>query len=97
MEHIYKIPLVLEPQLEGGYTITCALVPDLVTEADTLDQVQPHVADALGALIEIYEDLGRPMPVLLKPLISVPGRPIWAETLVQAASGGQPFAHRGST
>ena len=56
MEQIYKLPLVLEPQPESGYTITCLLVPDLVTEADTLDEVQPHVADALAALIEIYED-----------------------------------------
>jgi antitoxin HicB len=30
MESIYKIPLVLEPQPEGGYTITCPLLPDLV-------------------------------------------------------------------
>ena len=66
MENIYKLPLVLEPQPEGGYTITCPLVPDLVTEADTLDEVQHHVADALAALIEIYADLGCPLPATLK-------------------------------
>lgn len=60
MESIYKIPLVLEPQPEGGYTITCPLLPDLVTEADTLEEVIPHVADALEALMEAYEDLGKP-------------------------------------
>ena len=86
MENIYKLPLVLEPQPEGGYTITCPLVPDLVTEADTLDEVQHHVADALAALIEIYEDLGRPLPAVLKPLVALPGEPIWAETLVQATA-----------
>ena len=41
--------------------MTCPLVPDLVTEADTLDETQPHVADALAAPIEIDEDLGRPL------------------------------------
>jgi antitoxin HicB len=60
MEHLFKLPLILEPQPEGGYTITCPLVPELVTEADTLEEVQSHVSDALAALIEIYEDLGRP-------------------------------------
>ena len=76
MEQLYKLPLVLEPQPEGGYTITCPLVPDLVTEADTLDEVQPHVADALAALIEIYQDLGRPLPAILKPFVALPGEPI---------------------
>ncbi len=62
MEQVYRLPLILEPQPEGGYTVTCPLVPGLVTEADTLDEVIPHVADALAALIELYEDLGQPAP-----------------------------------
>jgi antitoxin HicB len=60
METVYKLPLVLEPQPEGGYTITCPLLPNLITEADTLDEVIPNVADALEALIEGYEDLTYP-------------------------------------
>lgn len=80
MENIYKIPLVLEPQPEGGYTITCPLLPNLVTEADTLDEVLPNVTDALAALIEAYEDLNQPLPTVLQPI--APGSAIWAETLV---------------
>lgn len=79
-ESIYKILLVLEPQLEGGYTITCPLLPDLVTEADTLEEVMPHVADALEALMEAYEDLSKPLPAVLQPLR--PDSMLWAETLV---------------
>ena len=44
MQNIYKLPLVLEPQPEGGYTITCPLLPNLITEADTLDEVIPNVS-----------------------------------------------------
>ena len=62
MKNVFKLPLVLEPQPEGGYTITCPLVPGLVTEADTLDDVMPHVADAVAALIEAYQDLNKPLP-----------------------------------
>lgn len=47
---------MLEPQPEGGYTITCPLLPELITEADTLDEVLPNVSDALLAVIESYED-----------------------------------------
>ncbi len=65
MENIYKLPLLLEPQPEGGYTITCPLLPNLITEADSLDEVIPNVADALTALIEAYEDLNKPLPDII--------------------------------
>ena len=65
MDNIYKLPLLLEPQPEGGYTITCPLLPNLITEADTLDEVIPNVADALTALIEAYEDLKKPLPEII--------------------------------
>jgi antitoxin HicB len=42
------------------------LVPNLVTEADTLDEVLPNVADALAALIEAYQDLKQPLPAVLQ-------------------------------
>jgi antitoxin HicB len=67
MENIYKLPLVLEPQPEGGYTITCPLIPNLITEADKLEEVIPNVSDALAALIEAYEDLNQPLPSVLQP------------------------------
>lgn len=67
MQSVYKLPLLLEPQPEGGYTITCPLLPNLITEADSLDQVIPNVADALAALIEAYEDLKKSLPTILQP------------------------------
>ena len=80
MENVYKLPLVLDPQPEGGYTITCPILPNLITEADTLDEVARNVGDALTALIEAYEDLGRPLPPALQPIL--PDSAIWAESLV---------------
>lgn len=58
----YKIPLILAPQPEGGYTVTSPLLPELITEADSVDEVLENVKDALGAVIELYEDTGRPLP-----------------------------------
>jgi antitoxin HicB len=77
---LYKLPVVLEPQPEGGYTITCPLIPELITEADTLDEVAPNVADALAAVIEIYEDTGRPMPAILQPIAT--DSPLLIDTLI---------------
>ena len=61
---LYKVPIVLEPQPEGGYTVTSPLLPELVTEGDTLDEAMVNVKDALLAVIEAYEDLGRPWPLI---------------------------------
>jgi antitoxin HicB len=66
METIYKIPLIFEPQPEGGYTVTSPLLPELVTEGDTLEEVMENVKDALRAVLELYEDMGRPIPPILQ-------------------------------
>ena len=58
----YKVPLVLTPQPEGGYTVTSPLLPELVTEGDSLDEALENVKDALAAVIELYQDLGRSLP-----------------------------------
>ena len=68
MQQIYKLPLVLDPQPEGGWTITCPILPELITEADTLEEVAPNVADALAAVIEIYEYMKKPLPYVLNPI-----------------------------
>ena len=68
MENIYKLPLVMEPQPEGGWTITCPILPGLITEADTLDEISVNVSDALEALIEGYEELNQPLPDVLRPI-----------------------------
>ncbi len=82
MESIYKLPLILEPQPEGGYTITCPILPELITEADSADEINANVADALTAIIEGYQILGKSLPPALRPLIA--DGPIWAETLIHA-------------
>jgi antitoxin HicB len=55
-----KVPLILTPQPEGGYTVTSPVLPELVTEGDTLEQAIGNVQDAQEAVIETYEDLKRP-------------------------------------
>lgn len=79
MGNIYKLPLVLDPQPEGGWTITCPLLPELITEADTWEEVEPNVSDAFRAVLEIYEDLNKPLPGFFKP---INGEPILLETLI---------------
>jgi antitoxin HicB len=58
---IYKLPLVLEAQPEGGYTVTCPLLPELITEGDTVREALANAEDALAAVLEAFEELGRPV------------------------------------
>ena len=78
----YKIPLVLTPQPEGGYTVTSPLLPELVTEGDTIEEAMENVRDALAAVVEIYEDSGRKLPQ--NAMVHDADGPVWLETLVTA-------------
>ena len=58
----YKIPLLLTPQPEGGYTVTSPLLPELVTEGDSLGEALENVKDAFAAVLELYQEMGRSLP-----------------------------------
>ena len=56
------LPLTLEPQPEGGWTVTSPLIPEFLTEGDTIDEVLAHVQDCFATIVEIYEDGDRSLP-----------------------------------
>lgn len=59
---LYRVPLVFTPQPEGDYTVTSPLLPELITEGDTLEEANANVADALAAVAELYEEFGKAWP-----------------------------------
>ena len=63
MNRVARIPLTLTPQPEGGFTVTCPVMPEFVTEGDSVEEVMARVQDALSAAIELYQDLEKPLPV----------------------------------
>ncbi len=77
---LYKVPLLLSPQPEGGYTVTSPLLPELITEGDTVEQALANVSDAFEAVAEAYQDMGRPLPLNAR-LTDVNG-PVWFGTVV---------------
>lgn len=54
-----RLPLIFTPQPEGGFTVTSPVLPELVTEGDTLEDAYGNVADALAAVLELYVEQGK--------------------------------------
>jgi antitoxin HicB len=59
---LYRVPLLFAPQPEGGFTVTCPALPELVSEGDSLAEAFTNAQDALAAVIELYADEGRSLP-----------------------------------
>jgi antitoxin HicB len=75
----YKVPLVFEPQPEGGFTVTSPLLPELITEGENVEEALENVRDALAAVLEAYREMGRPLPTD----IVIPDKaPVRLETIV---------------
>jgi antitoxin HicB len=76
-----RVPLVFTPQPEGGFTVTSPVLPELLTEGDSLEEAYGNVADALAAVIEIYQDQGRPLPAGVE--LPKWGQVVWSDALVE--------------
>ncbi len=76
----YKIPLVLTPQPEGGFTVTSPLLPELITEGDSVEEALHNTRDALAAVVETYHELGRALPKNAQ--IQDPNAALWLETVI---------------
>ena len=70
--------IILTPQPEGGYTVTSPSLPELITEGDSIDEALENANDAFLAVVELYEELGKPLPS--KAQFPDANRPISFET-----------------
>jgi antitoxin HicB len=78
-----RVPLVFTPQPEGGFTVTSPILPELITEGDTLEEAYKNVADALAAVVELYAEQGRTLPSGVE--LPSAGQVVWSDALVEVA------------
>jgi antitoxin HicB len=64
----YSFTVLFEPAAEGGYVVTCPVLPGLITEGDTLAEARKMAKDAIRAYVESLRKDGEPIPRDLKPL-----------------------------
>lgn len=80
----YKITVVLTPQTEGGYTVTCKELPELITEGNSIEEALNNAIDAFATVLELYEDFNRALPDTIQVMpetIPQKKRPVWFETM----------------
>lgn len=58
----YSYTVLLQPEPEGGYTVTCPALPGLVTYGATLAEARAMAADAISGYIECLREDGAPIP-----------------------------------
>jgi len=60
MKKRYKI--ILEPQKEGGFTITVPALPGCISEGDTYDEALKNIKEAIELYLESLRLDGEPAP-----------------------------------
>lgn len=79
MKTVVKIPITLEPLSEGGWLIKSPIIPELITETDDLVNLEAVIKDALETVKELYDDIGKTLPINAFQLVD---KPLSIETLL---------------
>jgi antitoxin HicB len=58
----YAYPYELQPQPEGGFTVTFPDVPEAITQGDTEKAAAAMAEDALVTALSFYTDHAEPLP-----------------------------------
>jgi predicted RNase H-like HicB family nuclease len=58
----YTYTVLMQPEPEGGSTVTCPALPGLVTYGETLDDARAMAADAIQGYIDCLREDGEPIP-----------------------------------
>lgn len=53
----------LEPQKEGGYTVTVPALPGCISEGDTLKEALENIQDAIEGYLYVMAKHGRKIPL----------------------------------
>jgi antitoxin HicB len=61
--------VILEPQPEGGFTVSVPALPEVVTEGDTEIEALRMAEEAIRAVLEYRRDNGLPAPKDMSPTV----------------------------
>jgi predicted RNase H-like HicB family nuclease len=53
----------LEPQKEGGYTVTVPALPGCISEGETMEEALENIKDAIEGYLKVLAKHRRPIPL----------------------------------
>ncbi len=56
--------IIIESRPNQGFTLTSPLVPELMTEADSMEEALVNTADVLATIVKHYRETKKPFPSL---------------------------------
>jgi antitoxin HicB len=62
-----RYPVNLEPQPEGGFTVTFPDIPEAITQGEDVEDALLHGADVLESALDFYIEEGKAIPMPSKP------------------------------
>lgn len=62
-----RYPAHLEPQPEGGFTVTFPDIPEAITQGEDVEDALLHAADVLESAMDYYIEEGKAIPAPSKP------------------------------
>ena len=69
MSESFDFTVVLEPQAEGGFTVSVPALPEVVTEGDTEAEAIAMAEEAIRAILAYRRDHGIPIPDDTQPQV----------------------------
>ncbi|HEX6349357.1 MAG TPA: type II toxin-antitoxin system HicB family antitoxin [Candidatus Dormibacteraeota bacterium] len=63
--HTYSI--VVDPDLDGGYTVTVPALPGCITQGETVEECVANAQEAIGLYLEDLAASGEPIPEETEP------------------------------
>jgi antitoxin HicB len=65
----YSFSVILEPQMDGGFSVLVPALPEVVTEGDNEEEALANAAEAIRAVLSYRQDHGIPIPIDARPEI----------------------------
>jgi antitoxin HicB len=56
------VPLIVAARPDGGYIVTSPVLQELRAEGATREEALTNAQTILGAILDLYEEQGRPLP-----------------------------------
>ncbi len=66
----YTYTVILEPDADGGYVVSCPSLPGVVTEGETVEEALAMARDAITGYLESLRKDGLPIPEERGALVS---------------------------